>query len=77
MIIQITKVKSLPNYLSADHDPLFTFHRWQANLRILGIEEIKSQLNNPNSHPFIERVIRTVRNECLDQTLFGNTLDLQ
>lgn len=24
--------------LSFDHDPLFQFHRWQANLRILGIE---------------------------------------
>ena len=24
-----------PTYLSADHDPLYRFHRWQANLRIL------------------------------------------
>jgi putative transposase len=32
----------LPRYLSSDHDPLFTFHRWQANLRVLDIDEIKS-----------------------------------
>ena len=29
-----------PTYLSTDHDPLFTFHRWHANLRILEIDEI-------------------------------------
>src|SRR6202035_4127659 len=23
-----------PKYFSADHDPLYEFHRWQANLRI-------------------------------------------
>jgi transposase InsO family protein len=30
----------LPRYVSTDHDPLFRFHRWLANLRVL--EEIKS-----------------------------------
>ena len=24
-----------PTYLSSDHDPLFEYHRWKANLRIL------------------------------------------
>jgi hypothetical protein len=31
-----------PKYLSTDHDPLFRFHRWLANLRVLEVEEIKS-----------------------------------
>ena len=31
-----------PKYLSSDHDPLFQFHRPQANLRVLDIEEIKT-----------------------------------
>jgi putative transposase len=26
--------------LSFDHDPLFQFHRWQANLRVLDIESV-------------------------------------
>jgi hypothetical protein len=26
---------TLPQHLSSDHDPLFGFHRWKANLRIL------------------------------------------
>jgi len=47
----------LPKRLSTDHDPLFRFHRWRANLRILDIEELKSVPFAPRSHPFICRVI--------------------
>src|SRR5438552_2404597 len=42
MFNQIIAGKSLPRHLSSDHDPLFRFHRWHANLRILEVEEIKS-----------------------------------
>ena len=31
-----------PTYLSSDHDPLFEYHRWKANLRILGVKAIKT-----------------------------------
>jgi len=34
--------EGVPRRLSSDHDPLFTFQRWQANLRVLGVEEIKT-----------------------------------
>ncbi len=27
-----------PKYLITGHDPLFEFHRWKANLRILDVE---------------------------------------
>ncbi len=66
-----------PRYLSSDNDPLFTFHRWRANLRILGIEEIKTIPYVPISHPFIERLIGTVRREYLDRVLFWSASDLQ
>jgi hypothetical protein len=42
MFNQIIAGKSLPKYLSSDNDPLFLFHRWEANLRILEIDELKS-----------------------------------
>ena len=67
----------LPKYLSTDNDPLFKYHRWQANLRILDIKEIKSVPYTPSSHPFIERVIGTCRREFLDHILFFNERDLQ
>lgn len=68
---------SLPKYISTDHDPLFKYFRWRANLRILDIDEIKTIPFTPISHPFIERLIGTIRRECLGQTFFWNSLDLQ
>jgi putative transposase len=69
--------RTLPKHLSSDHDPLFRFAQWQANLRILEIEEIKTVPYVPLSHPFIERLIGTVRHEYLDRTLFWTTADLE
>jgi transposase InsO family protein len=66
-----------PKRISTDHDPLFRFHRWLANLRILEVEEIKSVPYAPISHPFIERLIGTIRREYLDRTFFWNSVDLQ
>jgi len=68
--------QSLPTYVSTDHDPLFRFHRWLANLRVLEIEEIKSLPYVPVSHPFVERLIGTIRREYLDQIFFWNGADL-
>ena len=61
---------SLPKYLSSDHDPLYRFHQWEANLRILGVTEIKSVAYVPLSHPFVERLIGTIRREYLDRILY-------
>ena len=66
----------LPKRVSTDHDPLFRFHRWLANLRILDIEEIKSVPHVPVSHPFVERLIGTIRREYLDRVFFWNAADL-
>ena len=68
--------QSLPKHVSTDHDPLFRFHRWLANLRVLAIEEVKSAPYAPVSHPFIERLIGTVRREYLDRIFFWNAIDL-
>ena len=69
--------QGVPHHLSSDNDPLFRYHRWQANLRILDIQEIKSVPYVPISHPFIERLIGTIRREYLDHILFWNTSDLE
>jgi hypothetical protein len=45
--------------------------------RILEIKEIKSVPYRPISHPFVERLIGTIRREYLDQTLFWNVLELE
>src|SRR4029450_10964489 len=69
--------QTIPKYLSSDHDPLYRFHQWQANLRVLGITEIKTVPYVPLSHPFVERLIGTIRREYLDRTLFWTAVDLE
>src|ERR1035437_4392547 len=67
----------MPKYLSSDHDPLYRFGQWQANLRILEVTEIKTVPYVPLSHPFVERLIGTIRREYLDRMLFWTTADLE
>ncbi len=77
MFNQVISRQPLPRYLSTDHDPLFRYHRWQANRRVLDIEPVKTVPYVPVSHPFVERLIGSVRRELLEQTLFWNSLDLE
>jgi hypothetical protein len=42
MFNRATRRQSPPTYLSSDHDPLYRFHQWQANLRILDVNAIKT-----------------------------------
>jgi putative transposase len=77
MFKQAIRGQGVPRYLSSDHDPLYRFHQWQANLRVLGVTEIKTVPYVPLSHPFVERLIGTVRRECLDHLLFWTAADLE
>jgi len=67
---------AMPTRICTDNDPLFKFHRWKANLRILDVDEIKTVPLVPFSHPFVERLIGTIRRDYLDQVPFWNATDL-
>ena len=66
-----------PRYLSSDNDPLFLFRQWSANLRILDVMEVKTVPYVPLSHPFVERLIGTIRREYLDHVPFWSARDLE
>lgn len=72
-----TRGTAWPERLSFDNDPLFQYHQWKANLRVLEVAEIKSLPHVPMSHPFVERLIGSVRRELLDQTFFWTETDLE
>jgi hypothetical protein len=55
---------------------LYRFQQWQANLRVLEVMELKTMPYVPLSHPFVERLVGTLRRECLDRT-FWTTADLE
>ena len=69
--------QSSPKRLSSDNDPLYRFHQWRANLRVLRVAEVKSVPYVPMSHPFVERLIGTLRRECVDRMLFWSAADLE
>lgn len=77
MFNQAISIQGLPIRLSLDHDPLFQFHRWQSNLRILGIESLQTVLYVLVSNPFVERLIGTIRREYLDRLFSWNAADLE
>jgi len=77
MLNEATSGQGWPTHISSDNDPLFQYHRWKANLRVLEVKEIKSLPHVPMSHPFIERLIGSLRRELLDQTLFWTATDLE
>ncbi len=60
-----------PRYLSSDNDPLFLVRQSNANRRILDVTAVKTVLYAPLSHPFVERLIGTIRREYLDQVASG------
>jgi hypothetical protein len=66
-----------PRYLSSDNDPLFLFGQWRANLRILDVTEVKTVPYVPLSHPFVERLIGTIRRDFLDHVPFWSARDFQ
>jgi Integrase core domain len=49
----------------------------QTPLRVLDVKEIKTVPYVPLSHPFVERLVGTIRREYLDQTLFWTAADLE
>jgi putative transposase len=51
----------VPKYLSSDNDPLFEYHRWKANLRVLDVDEVKTVPYTPIYHPYVEWLIGTIR----------------
>jgi putative transposase len=60
--------EGIPTYLSSDNDPLFPYDRWEANLRILEIEEIKSHPMENDFRTRARKDSRAQRQEMVDRS---------
>jgi putative transposase len=69
--------QSLPKCLSTDNDPLYRFHQWQANLRVLEVTEIKTVPYVPTSHPVSGAPCGNPTSRMPGPTLFWTTADLE
>ena len=65
-----------PNYLLRDRDSIYgdTVRR---RIKSLGIEEVVTAPRSPWQDPFCERVIETIRRECLDHIIVLNERHLR
>ncbi len=52
MFNKAVSTQPTPRYLSSDNEPLFLCQRWQANLPILEIREIKSVIHHAELYQF-------------------------
>lgn len=53
LLNQILGGRSPPARISTDHDPIFKHHRWQATLRVLDIDEVKTVPYTPQSQDYV------------------------
>ena len=64
-----------PKYLLRDRDSIYGAVFTQ-RVRALGMKELKIAPRSPWQNPYVERLIGTVRRECLDQLLILNAAHL-
>jgi len=60
--------EQFPRYLLRDRDAIFG-HDFREEVRAIGIEEVLSTPRSPRQRAYIERVIGSIRRECLDQVI--------
>jgi putative transposase len=65
-----------PRYLIRDRDGIYG-QKFQRCLRNMGIEEVLTAPHSPWHNPYVERLIGTLRRECLNHVIVLNAAHLQ
>jgi transposase InsO family protein len=66
---------SPPKYLLRDRDGVYGLE-FQNRARVLGLEEVRIAPRSPWQSPYVERLIGSVRRECLDHVIVLNQAHL-
>jgi putative transposase len=64
-----------PRYLLRDRDRIFG-HEFVAHVKAMGIKQVLSAPRSPWQRAYVERVIGTIRRECLDHVIVFNERSL-
>ena len=64
-----------PRYLVHDRDS--AFHAWATTATAIGIEEVITTVRSPWQNAYAERLIGSIRRECLDHVIIGNECGLR
>jgi putative transposase len=63
-----------PRYL---HDRDTAFHAWTTTATAIGIEEVLTAVRSPWQNAYAERLIGSIRRECLDHVIIGSERGLR
>ena len=66
----------VPRYLLRDRDSIYGTH-FQQRIEHMGIEEVKIISRSPWQNPYVERVIGSIRRECLNDVMVLNAVHLR
>ena len=70
-IVEAFPFDSAPSYLLHDRDSIFG-KRFRSRVKSLGIEEIVTAPRSPWQNPYVERIIGSIRRECLNHVIIFN-----
>ncbi len=75
-IIEAFPWDNAPKYLLRDRDAIYG-SEFQRRVRSMGIEQVLSAPRSPWQNPFVERLIGTLRRDCLDHVIVLNERHLR
>lgn len=64
-----------PKYLVHDRDT--ALHAWATTASAIGIDEVVTAVRSPWQNAYAERLIGSIRRECLDHLIIGNARGLR
>jgi len=65
-----------PRYLLRDRDSIYAA-RFRSRVKSLGIEEVPTAPRSPWQNPYVERIIGSIRRECLNHVIIFNERHLR
>ena len=68
--------ETAPTYLICDNDAIYGYE-FTHRLSAMGIEQIRTANHSPWQNPYVERVIGSIRRECLDHVIILNERHLR
>ena len=75
-IVEAFPFDSAPRYLIRDRDSIYGT-RFRNRVRSLGIEEVLTAPRSPWQNPYVERIIGSIRRECLNHVIIFNERHLR
>jgi len=75
-ILEAFPEETAPRYLTRDRDPIYG-ERFRHSLRDMGITEVLTAPQSPWQNPFAERLVGSIRRECVDHVIVAGEKHLR